>query len=88
MGNSDFAPAEDTALRGRNRSAVWSLQTAERPGGFGYRAARPMLFPTPLLAQLQCDKSQGAWGTASPSAVDSTPSVLLSLSYPKQTSLI
>src|SRR5436309_16028800 len=35
-----FAPAEDRALRGRNLSADWSLQTAEGPGGLRAKFAR------------------------------------------------
>jgi len=34
--HQSFASAEDRALRGRNPSADWSLQTAEGPGGLRY----------------------------------------------------
>ena len=34
MKHTDFPSAEDRALRGRNLSAVWRLQTAEGPDGF------------------------------------------------------
>ncbi len=57
-----FSPAEDRALRGRNPSAVWRLQTAE--GRVTTGVARRHL----LLEQHKSDKSQGAWGTASPSS--------------------
>jgi hypothetical protein len=60
MKHTDFPSAEDRALRGRNPSAAWRLQTAERPGTTG--VARPIL----LLEQLKSDKSQGGLGDSVP----------------------
>jgi len=37
--------AEDRALRGRNLSAVWSLQTAEEPGLFIIRCSALFFVP-------------------------------------------
>ena len=57
---SALAPAEDRALRGRNPSAAWRLAN----GRSGWANPWPGM---PLPFQAQSEKSQGVWGTASPS---------------------
>ena len=60
--------AEDTALRGRNRSADPVAKTEELGSLLRQGAASSCLDTQPLRGWHQSDKSQGVWGTESPSS--------------------
>ena len=66
---SGFTPAEDTALRGRNRSADWRVCKQQKG-----RAGTGPPFPTPFCwSSPNAKNPRGLGGTASPAFLTHTP---------------